>query len=85
MEIKFINRATKAIEVENPPGKALLNFLYHNAFGENVVLPIAKQKFISSLYGKSMASPESKKRIAPFVELFQIDMTETVKGIDEFE
>ncbi len=85
MEIKFINRSDNSIEIERPPGEELLNFLYHNPFGEKLILPIAKQKFISKWYGKIMDSPSSKKRIEPFVRSLNIDMTEAQKNIDEFE
>ena len=85
MEIKFINRSDKSIEIERPPGEELLNFLYHNPFGEKLILPIAKQKFISKWYGKVMDNPSSKKRIEPFVKSLNIDMTEAQKNIDEFE
>lgn len=85
MEIKFINRSDKSIEIERPPGEELLNFLYHNPFGEKLILPIAKQKFISKWYGKVMDKPSSKKRIEPFVKSLNIDMTEAQKNIDEFE
>jgi len=85
MEIKFINRSNNSTEIERPPGEALLDFLYHNPFGEKIVLPIAKQKFISKWYGKKMDSPSSKKKIKPFVKSLNIDMTEAQKKISEFE
>ncbi|MBD3629272.1 archaetidylserine decarboxylase [Cyclobacterium sp.] len=85
MEIKFINRSDNSIEIERPPGEELLDFLYHNPFGENVVLPIVKQKFISKWYGKVMDTSISKKRIEPFVKTLHIDMSESQKKIDEFE
>ncbi len=85
MAIKFINRATNKIEIERPPGEEILKFLYGNPVGEKLVLPIAKQKFMSKWYGKKMDSPGSKKRIVPFVKSLNIDMTEAKKTIKEFE
>jgi len=85
MEIKFINRSDNSIEIERPPGEELLNFLYHNPFGEKIILPIAKQKFISEWYGKIMDDPISKNRIEPFVKSLNIDMTEAQKNIEEYE
>ncbi len=85
MEIKFINRSDNSIEIESPPGEELLDFLYHNPFGEKIILPIVKQKFISKWYGKIMDSSGSKKRIEPFVKSLNIDMTEAQKKISEFE
>lgn len=85
MQIKFINRSDNKIEIERPPGEGVLNFLYHNPFGEKLILPIAKQKFTSRWYGKFMDSPMSKSRIEPFVKSLNIDMTESQKKISEFE
>lgn len=85
MEIKFINRSNNNIVIERPPGEEVLKFLYNNPFGEKIMLPIAKQKFISKWYGKKMNSPSSKKRIEPFVKSLDIDMTESQKKISEFE
>lgn len=84
MEIKYINRATGQIEIEHPPAEGLLNFLYENPVGETLVLPIARQKFISQMYGRQMDSPRSRKRIGPFVEEYEIDMSEAEKSMDEF-
>ncbi|MDE0561498.1 archaetidylserine decarboxylase [Algoriphagus sp. NF] len=84
MEIQFINRATKELVTERPPGEDLLRFLYGNPVGEALVLPIAKRKFISDWYGKKMDSPSSVSRIEPFVRSLNIDMSESEKQIDEF-
>lgn len=84
MDIQFINRATKELVTERPPGEDLLRFLYGNPVGEALVLPIAKRKFISDWYGKKMDSPSSVSRIEPFVSSLNIDMSESEKQIDEF-
>jgi len=84
MKIQFINRANQKVETEHPPSEALMRFLYQNPAGKRVILPIAKQKFVSDWYGKSMASPASKKRIAPFVEMYHIDMSEAEKAVDDY-
>jgi phosphatidylserine decarboxylase len=85
MEIKYINRATRKIETEKPPAEALMRFLYGNTFGKKVVLPIAKQKFITMRYGKMMNSSNSVKRIQAFVNTLKIDMSESKKEINEFK
>jgi phosphatidylserine decarboxylase len=84
MDIQFINRATKELVTERPPGEDILRFLYGNPVGEALVLPIAKRKFISDWYGKKMDSPSSVSRIEPFVSSLNIDMSESEKQIDEF-
>ena len=85
MEIKFINRSDNSLETEKPPGEELLDFLYHNPFGEKVILPIAKQKFISKWYGKAMDSSTSVNRIEPFIKSLNIDMTDSQKQVGEFK
>lgn len=84
MEIRYINRISGEIEIERPPGEGFLKFLYGNLFGEKVVLPIAKQKFITEWYSRMMDSPGSIKRIQPFVDALNIDMSEAKKTISEF-
>lgn len=85
MEIKYINRLNGNVEIENPPGEEVLDFLYNNPFGENIVLPFAKQEFITEWYGKAMDSSLSVNRIQPFVDSLKIDMSESKKEISEFE
>lgn len=82
--ITYINRKTGDIITENPPGEALLKFLYYNPFGELVLHAIAKRKLLTEMYGRRMNSPGSTKRIQKFVEDLNIDMSEAVRGIDEF-
>ena len=84
MDINYVDRATGKIEVESPPAEEVLNFLYHNPFGEKAVLPIAKQRFITDWYGKIMDTHSSVSRIKPFVDSLKIDMSESKKSIEEF-
>lgn len=85
MNIKYINRSTNKVEIERPPGEGLLKFLYHNSVGKGAILPIVKKKFVSELYGKMMDRPASRKRIAPFVDSLNIDLSESQKSIHEFK
>lgn len=84
MKIQFINRKTGELITENPPAEGLLKFLYDNPFGKTAILPIAKRKFITSLYGSRMDSPSSVKKIQDFVDQLNIDMSESEKEISEF-
>ncbi|WP_338812134.1 archaetidylserine decarboxylase [Bernardetia sp. Wsw4-3y2] len=85
MEIKYINRATGKIKIEHPPAQGLINFLYNNSFGEKLILPIAKQKFITQLYGKMMESSSSINRIQSFIDATNIDMSQFKKDISAFK
>lgn len=84
MKIKFINRSTGEIEIESPPAERLLRFLYDNPFGKITLLNIVKRKFISEIWGRKMNKPKSVKKIEKFVNKLNIDMTESVKSINEF-
>lgn len=84
MQIKFKDRKTGTIILESPPAEGLLKFLYDNPFGKTAILPIAKRKFISEIYGRRMDKPSSTKRIQDFVNVLGIDMSESEKSISEF-
>jgi len=76
--IHFIARKTGRTVPENPPGEAMLKFLYSNPFGKLPLEALVRRKMLSNFYGKLMDRPSSRKRIAPFVQRFRIDMTEAV-------
>ncbi len=85
MEIRFIDRTSGEIKTEAPPAEGLLKFLYDNPFGKTAILPIAKRKFISDIYGRRMDRPSSVKRIQDFVDQLGIDMSESQKSVSEFK
>ena len=84
MEIKYIDRKTGVMHSESPPAEGLLRFLYDNPFGKTAILNIAKRKLISETYGRTMNKPTSTKKIKDFVEELGIDMTESVRPIEDF-
>jgi phosphatidylserine decarboxylase len=49
--------------------------LYNNPIGEATLWALAKRKLVSSVYGKMMDRTSSAKRIHPFIEDFNIDMS----------
>lgn len=85
MEIKFKNRTTGEVQSETPPAEGLLKFLYDNPFGKTAILPLAKRKFISAIYGKKMDKPSSTQKIEEFVSTLGIDMNESQMPISEFK
>lgn len=84
MKISYINRKTGDLVTERPPAEGLLKLLYDNPFGKTAVLPIAKRKLISEIYGRKMNNPSSVKKIKPFISKLGIDMSESEKSISEF-
>ncbi|GLI58005.1 phosphatidylserine decarboxylase proenzyme [Propionigenium maris DSM 9537] len=83
-KIKYIERSTGEIKIENVPGEGFLKFLYYNPLGELPLNLVVKKKFLSEIYGRSMDSSKSKGKILPFVEEHGINMEESVKGVDDF-
>lgn len=84
MKIRYINRKTGTLVTERPPAEGLLKLLYDNPFGKTAVLPIAKRKIISEIYGRKMNKPSSIKKIEPFIENLNIDMSESEKKVSDF-
>lgn len=84
MQIKFIDRKTGEVKLETPPSEGLLRFLYDNPLGKTALLPIAKRKFISEIYGRRMNRKSSVQKIPKFVKQLNINMSESAKSISEF-
>lgn len=84
MEIKFLDRSTKKICIENPPAQGLMQFLYNNPLGKLGLNMLVKRKIVSAWYGRLMDKPKSTKRIPDFVKSLNIDMSESEKSMDEF-
>lgn len=75
--IKYIERESRQIKTEKVPGEKWLVWLYDNPVGEATLWALAKRKLVSSIYGYMMDRPSSAKKIAPFIEDFDIDMSIT--------
>ncbi len=84
MQIKFVDRKTKEIKIEKPPSDKLIRFVYGNYFVKMALLPVVKRKLLTSLYARKMKKDKSKKRILKFVSQFNVDMSESVRNIDDF-
>lgn len=84
MEIRYVDRETGKIEIEKPPAEGLLKFLYGYSFGRRAILPLAKRKLISSIYGRLMNKSSSVRKIEKFVRKQAIDMSEYQRSLDEF-
>lgn len=83
--IKYIDRNSGETLIEKVPAEKFMKFLYTNPFGKANLDVLIKRKTLTSIYGKIMDSPMSKKKIKKFVEDYDIDMTESEKTVDEFK
>ena len=73
--IKYIDRETGQVQIENVYGEKWLDWLYHNPVGEATLWTIAKRKIVTSLYGDQMEKPASADKIVPFVKEYDVDIT----------
>jgi phosphatidylserine decarboxylase len=79
--IQYYERETGQLKTEKVAGEKWLVWLYYNPIGEATLWTLAKRKLVSSIYGKMMDRTSSAKRIHPFVEDFDIEMS----GVQEQE
>lgn len=75
--IQYYERESGQLKTERVAGEKWLIWLYNNPIGEVTLWTLAKRKLISSICGKMMDRPSSAKRIHPFIEDFDIEMSST--------
>jgi len=73
--IRYYERQSGLLKTEKVAGEKWLVWLYNNPVGEATLWALAKRKAVSSVYGSSMDRPSSTKKIKPFVDEFNIDMS----------
>lgn len=88
--ITYINRNTGKREVEKVYGQAALNFLYGPGFfnkliGTPFMYLLSGVPFFSSLVGYYQKRPQSKQKIAPFIQNFHVDPTEFQDPVESFQ
>jgi phosphatidylserine decarboxylase len=85
--IKYINRTTKKVEVENVYGEKAIRFLYSNksALSNFLCKLLASFAFFSHFYGFLQKRPSSKKKIKPFIENYKLDVKEFLDPVESFK
>ncbi|MFB6318134.1 phosphatidylserine decarboxylase [Saccharicrinis sp. FJH54] len=73
--IHYYERESGQIKTEKVAGEKWLVWLYYNPVGEATLWALVKRKLVSSIYGKMMDRPSSAKKIQPFIEEFDVDMS----------
>jgi phosphatidylserine decarboxylase len=79
--IQYYERKSGQLMTEKVAGEKWLVWLYNNPIGEATLWTLAKRKMVSSIYGKMMDRTSSAKKIHPFINDFDIDMS----GVQEQE
>jgi len=77
--IKYYDRESGLLKTEKVAAEKWLVWLYNNPVGEATLWALVKRKLVSSVYGTRMDRPSSTKKIHPFVEEFDIDMSSVQK------
>lgn len=73
--IKYIDRETGQVQIENVYGEKWLDWLYHNPIGEATLWTIAKRKIVTSMYGDEMEKSSSADKIKPFIKEYNVDIS----------
>ena len=73
--IQYYERESGQIKTEKVAGEKCLVWLYNNPIGEVTLWALAKRKLVSTIYGNMMDRTSSAKKIHPFIEDFDIDMS----------
>jgi phosphatidylserine decarboxylase len=77
--IQYYDSESGLLKTEKVAAEKLLVWLYNNPVGEATLWALVKRKLVSSIYGNMMDRPSSTKKIQPFVEEFDIDMSSVQK------
>ncbi|MFK7910488.1 MAG: archaetidylserine decarboxylase [Akkermansiaceae bacterium] len=76
MEIRYFNRYTSSMETEQVYGEAFLNWTYGNPMGKLALHSFVKRPLFSRWYGRRMDKPESRNKVAPFIQDYDMDVDE---------
>ena len=82
--IQYQNRHTGTLETEKVYGESFLRWAYGNPLGPLALNSFIKKPFFSAWYGKRMSIPDSKSRIAPFIEEYQLDPADFAETPDSY-
>jgi phosphatidylserine decarboxylase len=81
--LTYYDRDHGAFRTERVHGERFLDWLYNTRSGD-VLRGLLIAPWLSRVYGWNARQPWSRRRIRPFVDRMGIDMSESVRRIDEF-
>jgi phosphatidylserine decarboxylase len=82
--IEVFNRYTSRIEREPIYGERWLRWTYDTTAGRLVLALFVRRVWFSRFYGWRMSRPASARRIAPFLEHYQLDASEFAQPPETF-
>ena len=83
-EIVYYDRYRKQELLEKVYGDKFLRWTYGTLGGWIALTTMVKRAWFSHWYGWRMDRPASAKKIAPFIDEYELDPTEFRSGVDEF-
>lgn len=83
--IQYRDRLTGKKETEKVYGEGGIRFLYGNPFGIPLMHLISRLPLVSKLVGWWQRQPFTRKKIAPFIQEYNIDAGEFEKKVEEFD
>lgn len=84
-QIVYFDRYRKEACVEKIYGDKALRWTYGTLGGQMALNVLVKRALFSRWYGWKMDRPGTRKMIVPFIKNYELDATEFVRNIDEFE
>lgn len=83
-EIVYYDRYRDEACVEKIYGDKALRWTYGTLGGRMTLSVLVKRALFSHWYGWKMDRPDTRKRIAPFIQDFELDPTEFARDVDGF-
>lgn len=83
--IRYRERASGELKTESVYGQKWLQWAYGNPLGRWSTRHVASRPWFSRWYGWRMRSRASRRKIVPFIEAFQLDVSEFLRPPDYFE
>ena len=77
--IRYFNRYTKSVEVEEVYGGDWLRWTYGSSLGRFALWAAVKRAFVSRYYGWKMSSRASANKVLPFIVDYNLDVDEFAK------
>jgi phosphatidylserine decarboxylase len=77
-DIRLHNRRSKAMEIESVYGRGVMDLFYGTPWGRWITSWLLCRPLISKIYGWIQVHPRSRRKIAPFVRQYNIDLDEAV-------
>ena len=84
-DIRFWNPYLSVYETEKIYGEKWLRFSYENILGRIGLWGMVKRPWFSKWYGKKMDTPESRSKICPFIEKYELNTDEFLDKTASYE